>query len=335
MHQVATGQTPEQTTPPPKDIGVVVIGRNEGDRLRVCLTSVLPCATKVIYVDSGSTDGSVTMARNLGVEVLPLDMTLPFTAARARNAGYQRLLHLHPNAAFIQFVDGDCEVVAGWIEAARLHLEANAECAAVCGRRRERHPEASIYNRMCDLEWNTPVGDALSCGGDALYRTTALIQADGFRGSLIAGEEPELCLRLRRNGWRIHRLDHEMTLHDAAITHWTQWWKRTVRCGHAYAEGAWLHGRSPDQHWVRETLRAVIWGLVLPMFIVTAVVLAGSVGWLLLLLYPVQCARLSVRDLSPPLAFFSVAGKFAECQGVAKFCISKLMGRTGRIIEYK
>lgn len=316
-------------------VGAVVIGRNEGARLRACLASVLPSVRQVVYVDSGSTDASVAMAQEMGADVLALDMGVPFTAARARNSGFQRLLSLHPEVRFVQFIDGDCEVVAGWMDAARRHIEAHPDCAAVCGRRRERYPEKSIYNRMCDLEWNTPVGDALSCGGDALFRAEPLVQAGGFRESLIAGEEPELCLRLRRAGWRIHRVDHEMTLHDAAITRWQQWWQRTVRGGHAFAEGSWLHGMSPDRHWVRHTARAVVWGILLPLLIVLLGSFVDSRGWMLALLYPVQWFRLAIRDRSPQIAFFSLMGKFAEAQGVLKFYLGKLFGRTGRLIEYK
>lgn len=320
---------------PEATIGTVIIGRNEGDRLRACLASVLPFIQAAVYVDSGSTDGSVGMAKAMGAEVLDLDMATPFTAARARNEGYRRLLALHPEIQWVQFVDGDCEVVTGWIDAARQYLESHPECAVACGRRRERFPERSVYNRMCDLEWGTPVGDALSCGGDALFRTVALIQVGGFRDGLIAGEEPELCLRLRRSGWRIHRLDQEMTRHDAAITRWSQWWRRTVRAGHAFAEGAWLHGASADRHWVRETFRAILWGGLLPLAIALLGLLVNPSAWLLALIYPAQWLRLCLRDRSPLIAFFTVAGKFAEAQGVLKFLLTRLFGRTGRLIEYK
>jgi glycosyltransferase involved in cell wall biosynthesis len=316
-------------------VGAVIIGRNEGERLRACLASVRPLVEAVVYVDSGSTDGSIEMAEGMGVDVLPLDMSQPFTAARARNAGFHHLLTRHPQIRFVQFVDGDCEVARGWIEAALQHLESSPDCVVVCGRRRERYPERSIFNRMCDREWDTPVGDALSCGGDALFRVQALAQAGGYRSDLVAGEEPELCLRLRRLGWKIHRLDHEMTLHDAAITRWAQWWRRSVRGGHAFAEGAWLHGASQERFWVRETGRAVLWALLLPLsIIVLALFVDPRAGWLALC-YPAQWLRLSIRDGSPAMAFFSLAGKFAEAQGVLKFGIDKLRGRRGRLIEYK
>ena len=133
-------------------VGVVVIGRNEGERLRACLEAVVRAGAPATYVDSGSTDGSVALARRLGVEVVALDMSVPFTAARARNAGFQRLLEIHPDLQFVQFIDGDCELANGWLEVAVNTLQQRPELAIVAGRCRERHPDASVYNRICDLE---------------------------------------------------------------------------------------------------------------------------------------------------------------------------------------
>lgn len=316
-------------------LGVVVIGRNEGDRLRRCLCSVLPLVPATVYVDSGSSDGSKQMATSLGAEVVDLDISRPFTAARARNEGLRRLLQLHLDVDFVQFVDGDCEVVQGWLDAAGEFLDAHPTYAVVCGRRRERYPDRSIYNWLCDEEWNTPVGDALACGGDAMMRTAALKAVDGYRDSMIAGEEPELCLRLRQKGWRIRRLDQEMTLHDAAMTRFSQWWKRTIRSGHAYAAGAWLHGATPERHWVRETRRTWFWGILLPFSIALGMALFGPWAALLALAYPLQWLRLLLRNGSPRSSTFLVIGKFAEGLGVLKFHSSRLRGAADTIIEYK
>lgn len=316
-------------------LGVVVIGRNEGERLLRCLTSVLHATPATVYVDSGSTDGSAQMAIQLGAEVIDLDMTQPFTAARARNGGLQKLLQQHPSVDFVQFVDGDCEVVTGWLEAAQAFLTQHPSHAVVCGRRRERFPEQSVYNQLCDEEWDTPIGEALACGGDALMRTGALQAVGGYRDGLIAGEEPELCVRLRQAGWRVHRLDHEMTLHDAAITRFSQWWRRTVRSGHAFAEGAWIHGAPPERHWVREVRRAWFWGAGLPVAIGIAMITLGPWAALFGLAYPLQWMRLFSRNKSVPASTFMLIGKFAEAYGATKFHASRLRGVTGPIIEYK
>ncbi len=318
-----------------KLIGIVAIGRNEGDRLQRCLESLDPNIFPVVYVDSGSTDNSTQLAKSLGVTVVDLDMSRPFTAARARNEGFTRLMELMPDLKFVQFVDGDCEVVDGWLEAAAAFLHGNPEHAVVCGRRRERYPERSIYNRLCDEEWNTPVGDAKSCGGDALFRVSAFRDVGGYRNGMIAGEEPELCLRLRHAGWRIRRVDREMTLHDAAMTRFDQWWKRTLRAGHSFAEGAWLHGAHPERHKVKETVRALVWGFAIPLTIILfAIFLSPACLWLTAI-YALQWLRLRLRSRSSIRANHLLLGKFAEAQGVLMFYRERFSGREKRIIEYK
>lgn len=324
-------------------VGCVVIGRNEGERLVRCLDSLVGRAAHIVYVDSGSTDGSVPMAESKGVAVVALDMTKPFTAARGRNAGFERLMADHPELELVQFVDGDCEVVAGWIERAAARLMERSELAVVCGRRRERHPEESVYNALCDLEWDTPVGDAKACGGDAMMRVSAFRQVGGFDGTLIAGEEPELCFRLREAGWKIERLDAEMTLHDAAITRFEQWWKRNVRTGHAYAEGAHLHGISPERYYVRENLKILAWGAVLPTIAITGAVPTLGASLLLLGGYPLNIARIYARTrghgmpdkVALAYAVAMVMVKFPEVQGIAKYWRGRIQGVRSRIIEYK
>jgi GT2 family glycosyltransferase len=321
-------------------IGVVVIGRNEGERLERCLTSLLGTAEQIVYVDSGSTDGSVSMAQRLGVVVVALDMTQPFTAARARNAGFQRLQQLLPEMAYVQFVDGDCEVVAGWLAKAQAFLQEQPSVAVVCGRRRERFPQHSIYNLLCDLEWDTPIGEAQACGGDALMRAEAFAAVSGFRPDLIAGEEPELCVRLRAAGWKVWRLAEEMTWHDAAMTRFSQWWQRTQRGGHAFAEGAFLHGAPPERHWLQESRRAWLWGFGFPVVTVVASYLLGWLGLLLLLVYPLQVARLARRGKRSARenwlqAGLLVLGKFPEMLGQVKFLLSRLGARKASLIEYK
>ena len=278
-----TRDSQEVTATAARRIAAVVIGRNEGARLRACLAALEGQVSRVVYVDSGSTDGSVAHARACGAAVVALDPSRPFTAARARNAGLAVLDRGQTD--LVQLIDGDCVLRDGWIAAARAFMEERRDVAIVCGRRREEHPEGSVYNRLCDMEWNGPVGEVCACGGDALARLAALDAVGGFAPELIAGEEPELCVRLRQAGWRIWRLDRGMTWHDARMTRFAQWWRRSVRAGHAFAEGAALHGAPPERHWVAETRRALIWGAGLPGVILAAG-LAHPAAFAVLLVYP-------------------------------------------------
>jgi len=326
-----------------EDLGIVLIGRNEGDRLIRCLESVVGRASAVVYVDSGSTDGSVSEALRRGVSVIELDLNQPFTAARARNAGFEGLRALKPSLKYVQFLDGDCEVASDWLTRARTELEEKPEAAVVCGRRRECVPEASIYNRLIDMEWDTPIGEAEACGGDALMRVSAFEEVGGFDPTLIAGEEPELCVRLRLQGWRIYRIDAEMTRHDAAMTRFGQWWRRSVRSGHAYAEGAARHGRSPARHWVRQTSSNWFWGLVVPACAIGLAWPTSGLSLALLAGYPLiayRAARSKRRHGIPTrdaalYGLFCALGKFPQMIGQCKYLLGTLSGRRSTIIEYK
>ncbi len=324
-------------------IGLVAIGRNEGVRLERCLRSVVDQVVSVVYVDSGSTDNSVELASGLGAEVVELDPSTPFTAARARNEGFARLLERDPEIELVQFVDGDCEVADGWLDRAAAELQSRPDVAVVCGRRRERDRDASVYNRLIDLEWDTPVGEAGACGGDSMMRVEPIRAASGFNASLIAGEEPELCLRLRREDWKIVRIDAEMTRHDAAMTRLGQWWRRAVRCGHAYAEGAWMHGRSPERYNVRQVGSSLAWGVVLPALGVAPAWVTNGWSLLALLAYPLQWIRIAAQQRRQGrsahdgrlYATFTLLGKFAQCVGTALFALNLLRGTRAGLIEYK
>ncbi|HEV2292229.1 MAG TPA: glycosyltransferase family A protein [Tepidisphaeraceae bacterium] len=324
-------------------LGIVAIGRNEGERLRACLRSVVGESRIVVYVDSGSTDGSVAMAREMGAEVVELDLATPFTAARARNEGFARLVKIDDTIELVQFVDGDCEVVAGWLERAVAELKRDEKLAVVCGRRRERHPQATVYNRLCDVEWDSPVGEAKSCGGDAMIRASAFREVGGYDASVIAGEEPELCVRLRARGWTIRRIDAEMTLHDAAMTRFGQWWKRNVRAGHAAAEGAAMHGAPPERHAVHRVRSNWAYGLVLPLLILGLAWPTRGISFALLLAYPLLAWRVARherhRGRAPADArlhgVFVALGKLPQAIGQARYHYGRLCGQRSQLIEYK
>jgi cellulose synthase/poly-beta-1,6-N-acetylglucosamine synthase-like glycosyltransferase len=267
-------------------------------------------------------------------------MGIPFTAARARNTGFRRLLKERPQIAMVQFVDGDCILEPDWLKSATAFLENHSSVGAVCGRRKELLPHASIYNKLCDMEWNTPVGESRSCGGDALFLTEVMLGSGGYRDSMIAGEEPELCFRLRQKGWKICRLDEPMTLHDANITRISQWWKRAQRAGYAYMSGALLHGKSSELYNIRPVLRISFWGAILPLFIILLSAFVDPLALIMFLLYPAQWLRIANSGREPTRinlawAFYNLLGKFAELSGVLQCLCDAVRSRNRSIIEYK
>jgi GT2 family glycosyltransferase len=324
--------------------GIIVIGRNEGDRLRCCFSSLPLTSLPVVYVDSGSMDASPTVAAAAGIPTVSLDPSMPFSAARARNAGIEELLKHSPELQYVQFVDGDCELSPGWLSMALNHIREHSHCAVVCGSLREREPEYSVYNRLCQLEWKRTPGLQSSCGGLFLARISAFRAVGGFRSELIAGEEPELCVRLREAGWTILGLDSTMAQHDAAMRHFSQWWTRSVRSGHSYAQTYWLHRRSPGTFRHKEIRSILLFGLLTPLL---AVVLACATSGVSLLLWVVLCltqaSRIRLRRIQEGdapkdatiYAAFVMLAKLPQVLGVLKFFLATWSGRSQPIIEYK
>lgn len=319
-------------------VAAVAIGRNEGDRLRRCLASLAAEGIPTIYVDSGSTDDSLTIARAAGATIVELDTTTPFTAARARNAGFKALQEqgLTP---YVQFLDGDCTLVPGWIAAATAFLDSHPDHALVTGWRSEIAPETSIYNAICDHEWHRPAGDIATCGGDMFVRSDAFIQINGFNPAIIAAEDDDVCLRLACAGHRLHRLPLPMTRHDAAITRLSQFWRRATRAGHGFAEIGRLH----PPHFRAEIRRSLLFGALLP-----ALALAGLVTSLWLTTAALALTALSTlrtaqglrREGVPPrnatrFALLFTLSKPADALGMARYHLRRLRGHAPRLIEYK
>lgn len=325
-------------------IGVVLIGRNEGSRLVRALEAACSPGRAVVYVDSGSTDDSVAQARARGADVVELDMSVPFTAARARNAGFQRLREAVPSVEYVQFVDGDCEIVDGWLEAATQVLDADPDVVAVCGYRRERFPENSVYNRICDVEWRNGQVGPISCfGGDAMIRADAVAAIGGYDPTLIAGEDEEIGIRLRARGGKLLRIDRTSTLHDADIHSAGQWWKRAKRCGHAYAQLHRLYGAPPERKYRQELRRTAVWGALVPLSVLGLTVPTLGSSWLLLGIYPLRALR-TVRTTrqrgfswpdSVAWAVSCTVSAVPEALGVAKFHLDRVRKKTPKLIEYK
>jgi GT2 family glycosyltransferase len=323
--------------------GIVVIGRNEGQRLERSLLSVAVSGMPAVYVDSGSTDGSPEVAERQGFAVVRLDPGRPFSAARARNEGFDWLLSRHPNLERVQFVDGDCEVVEGWLETGVAALRDQEDVAIVAGHVRERYPEANVYHRLGALEWIRTPGDVPATGGNLMVRVAAFREVGGFDPAVVAGEEEEFCLRLRETQGRVVHVDANMVWHDIGMARFSQWWARTRRTGQAYAQGVQMHGRSRSRHYVRQTRSVLAWGLGLPVAALVIAAYTQGSGLLLLGAYAVLAARVyrtaRRRGWRPvdarAYALFTTLGKFPAALGVLEFHWRRLRGEAPRLIEHK
>jgi hypothetical protein len=281
--------------------------------------------------------------------VIEIDPSLPFSAARSRNEGFARLRSLYPSIPFVQFVDGDCEVEADWLESAHRDLAKRADAAVVFGGLKERDPDSTVYNRLCHMEWRSRPGEALSSGGIFMARAEAFDQVGGFNRAIVAGEESELCLRLRQAGWKIICLPQPMAIHEAGITRFAQWWKRTVRAGHSYAQGMAVRGLRGEKHHARQVFSSFLWGLLAPAAAVGSLIAGRWIAWspwialAVLLAFGALGARVyrSRRALGDGprdaalYAAFCLLGKPAMALGSLKFFLVRLRGDQPGMIEYK
>jgi GT2 family glycosyltransferase len=325
-----------------EDTGIVIIARNEGERFKRCLASCKGLTRHVVYADSGSTDGSAEHARAEGADVVALER--PYNQPRGRNAGFRRLLELSPSVRYVFFIDGDCELAEGFLDAAHAALEADPTAGAASGRRVELHPEASVYNKLVDMEWNTPVGES-DFGGDVLIRASIVQDLGGYREDMPAGEDMEMCYRVRRAGHRVLRLPLQMSRHDVDLQRFSAWWKRHGRGGMAYAHAALLHWGSPDRYGVRVCASILAYGVALP---VACAVLAPPTLGGSLLAYVAANARITMSlrkvriqehgDAAPDAtlyAAFVALGKMAEARGVVETVWKHALGQRMQYVEYK
>lgn len=262
------------------EIGVVIIGINVERYLADCIRSVHSAdypreLLKIVYVDGGSRDSSVRIARAFeGVEVIELKDRHP-TPGRGRNAGWKTLA-----TPLIQFMDADTVLHPDWFQRAFAALDDLN--TAVCGHRREKYPAKNVYHRFTEMEWHYETGPCRYFGGEVLVRRSVLETTGGFDEDLVAGEDPELSYRIRRNGWQILRIDAPMSIHDINMTTFRQYLKRAFRSGYAYAEIALRFIRNPEKMWLKESIRITVKAL-LPIGLVIAGILTGNTGWGILL----------------------------------------------------
>jgi len=323
-------------------LSVVIIGRNEGERLERCILSAQAVEgwtpTEILYVDSASTDRSPELANRLGATLLPLPPG-SFTAARARNLGWRRA-----SGEVVLFLDGDTILNADFPLAALTELRKNPTNAAAWGHRREVCPCLSIYVRVLDLDWIYRPGETLFFGGDVLVRRTALEAVNGFDETLIAGEEPEMCRRMRSLGWHIQHIDAPMTLHDLAITRFSQYWRRSQRAGYAFAAVSARFRATSDPFWSNEARRNWVRGLF--WLISPTVALAASIAfrspwpstlWLLLLLALAARSAWQYRWKQAPWTTLLLYGFHSHLQQVPIFFgqIQFLLNRNRALMEYK
>ncbi len=247
-------------------ISCVIIGLNSGRTLAGCLNAIkkadYPNIIEIIYVDGGSSDDSVSIARNTGsVTVIELNLERP-TPGRQRNAGWQAA-----RSEWAQFLDSDTRVDPAWFQQAVQGI--NDRTAAVYGYRKELYPDKNRYHFVADLEWNL---DKRNFGGDVLIRREVLEETCGYREDLRRGEDPELAVRIRGEGHVIKRLPVLMCLHDINMTRFTQYLRRCFLSGYAYAGACFPMAKNGYYNWLKRAAKITIKTAGAVFFLAAAVI---------------------------------------------------------------
>jgi len=330
----AKPERPSALPPGGKRVAGVVIGKNEGERLRRGLAFATRTFALTVYADSNSTDGSREAAQALGATVLHFKEP-PFTPSRGRQEGLEGVVRLRPDLPFVHFVDGDCLLQPGWVEEAVRYLDEHPDVGAVFGRRREERVRESFYSRLMDVDWDHPPGVVANFGGDALVRTHAIVEAGGWSAETINAEDIDVSFRMRQNGWKIVRLGSEMTSHDARMTRFGEYFRRSLRAGYGYLEVGFRYRKGPGKLLLKRARSSAIYVLVLPLIAVVLGFVYGPLALLVLLPYArvvftmTRWARQRGAALPTALAYavLNLVCKAASFWGSVRYLLDRLQRR--------
>jgi len=318
-------------------IGAVIIGLDPRNSPEAAIRS-LPEDCAAVFAPLTPMNEAVAAARKAGAEIAEIGKG-PQTAGRAKNAGYRHLKKLIPGIRYVQFMDAACALDPDWFASAEKFMERRPEVAVIEGRMRQRNGDEVAFPTVSEQRKNETPGEIVSViAPGAFMRAEAFEAAGGFRGDLLSCENDDLCIRQRRRGAHIWRLETDMMINEPRKTNW---WKRAVLRGFDNAYAMSLHGGPPERHGVGETVRAMMWGFFIPLAIVAAAVLGAIVANMFAPMTPAPFAAAGILALGAGVyalkilasllrrgpfrlrswgeAFGAVFGRFAEALGVIRF----------------
>lgn len=298
-------------------ISIVIIGINVEKYIGECITSVLEAdypqgCLEIIYVDGGSSDRSIEIAKGFhGVRIIELKDPHP-TPGKGRNAGIAAARH-----DIIQFLDADTILHPGWLRTACPYL--NGAVAAVAGRIQEKYPRKNIFHIIGNMEWGISSGKkghefsqgpAKTFGGIVLARKDAIDGTGGYDEGLVAGEDPDLSYRVRKNGWTVYRITAEMVMHDLNMNTFRHYCKRAFRSGHAYAEVGLRYRREKEKFFLSQLIRICI-GATLPAAMILLGILCRRTATGLFLATALSCRPFrKIRHFISPSQGISIAALY-------------------------
>lgn len=199
-------------------ITVVIKALNEQGRIAAALESALaavaPLGGEVVLADSASTDATVRIAARYPVRVV----TLAHADERCCGIGPQ-LGWQHARGEYVYVMDGDMQLLPGFLEQALAFLAQHPEVAGVGGRVLELNDESLEYRERAERsrtrEAHRHPGPVDRLDGGGLYRRRAVEEAGWLSDrNLHSYEEFDLAARLRARGWKLWRLPADAVSHE-------------------------------------------------------------------------------------------------------------------------
>lgn len=198
----------------PCGVSIIIKALNEEKRISSAIESALLAIGKVggevILADSCSTDKTVELAMAYPIRIVQLAIADERCCGVGPQLGYQ-----HSKGQYIYLLDGDMQMVEGFLEVALDFMLAHPEVAGVGGMVVELNTESLEYvARSAQSRTHMKAGRVDRLDGGGLYRRSA-IEAAGYLSdrNLHSYEEFDLALRLRSLGWKLWRLPMEVVRH--------------------------------------------------------------------------------------------------------------------------
>ncbi len=253
--------------------GVVVVATNDNASPKTAIHSAGD-GRAIVFVAVGGAPDATAIAKSAGAVIAEGPDRSFSPAGRARNAGYRQLKKIAPHLQYVQFVDAETTLDPDWIETAEKFMARRPEVSIVAGGLKT-HSGSNMALASTGARNHADEEGEIQCvlGGSALMRVESFEAAGGFRGDLLTAETVDLCIRLRRRGARIWRLDETMGLRQPASKS-VGWWSQSRQRGFDNAYCASLHGGPPERVGMLDTVLAVVWGFIFP----AAVIIAATLG---------------------------------------------------------
>ena len=296
-------------------VSVILKTLNEEARIGPAIESVQAALEaiggEVIVADGGSRDGTLVVAANYPVRVVQLEPAIRPSCGIGPQLGFQ-----YSREPFICLIDGDMLLDPGFLPAAFAYLEANPKVAGVTGHVEEMNDTSLEYvRRGRRISPENRIGSIDRMNGGGLYRRKAIDQVGYLSDRNLHGyEEFDLGVRLRAQGWTLHRLDRSFVRHFGHALNAYALLVRRWRSGYLQGIGELLRAAIGKPQWkqlIAELPELKLWAAVyvwlLAMVVLPFVTATPILGLAIdVAVIAAIVGLMSLRQRSVPLGFYAV-----------------------------